>query len=223
MTEELDKAGKTYIPAEMKTQNTSVMPVILSASSLFIALAALIIVFVTAKPEKPTGTAVTGDKDVNIAWVNSDTVWNNYNFVSDVKAELAVVEEELQKKYNTAVAAFQKEYNDYLKTGSALSLAQQRQTEEKLAMKQQSIQELDATLTQQLVDEKTARNIEVHDTIVNFIARYNKQKKFSYIVERSYGGNVLFADPDREITQAILKGLNEEYKAIKKTREKAGK
>lgn len=206
---------------ETKTvkQDNRVM-ITLSAAliGIFLSLVSLVIAFsgMRATESSPATAAKSGN--LSFAWVNTDTIWEQYNFVTDVKAELATYEKNLQDNYTARVTAFQNEYNAYVKKASAyqLSLDEQKKTEEKLAMKQQELQELDAKLSQTLLDEKTARNMEVHDSIVNFIARYNKDKKYTFILERSYSGSLLWADASLDITGDIVKGLNKEYKTFKK-------
>jgi outer membrane protein len=190
---------------------------------LLIAVTALIFNIAGSPCNKPAGTTGTNNSDLRIAWINTDSIWTQYDFVDDVKAELAVYEKNLQDKYASEMTAFQNDYNAYIKKASAyqMTLDEQKKKEEQLAQKQQTLQELDAQLTQLLVDEKTARNMEVHDSIVNFIGRMNKDNKYTYIMERSYGGGILWADSTLEITNEVVKGLNEEYKAIKKEKEKA--
>lgn len=205
---------------EMQQHKPINWPLILSLISLVVSLA-LLVLFLT--PGKNSQTVTNSSDKITIAWINTDTIWENYEFVADVKAELADLEQKLQNQYAATVNSFQQEYDNYIKQATAglLTLDQQKKTEEKLAQKQQSITELDAKLTQQLVDAKTIRNIEVHDTIVNFIARFNESHNYTFIMERSYGGGLLFADSTLEVTDAVLKGLNEEYKYIKKSKEEA--
>lgn len=195
------------------------MVFVLSAAflAIILALAALVIAFSGGKSSSKQENAVAPG-NLSFAWVNTDTIWEKYNFVTDVKAELATYEKNLQDQYAASVSAFQKEYDAYIKKASAyqLSLEEQKKTEEKLAQKQQGLQELDAKLSQQLMDAKTARNMEVHDSIVNFIARFNKDKKYNFILERSYGGGLLYADSTMDITNEIIKGLNKEYLTFKK-------
>ncbi len=189
-----------------------------SILSLLIALAALVVVFTTGKTEGKSESGTPSDGNISVAWINTDSVWEQYDFVTDVKAELAAYEQNLMNQYTASVNAFQNEYNEYIKKASAyqLTLDEQKKTEEKLAKKQQSLQELDAQLSQKLIDEKTTRNMEVHDTIVKFVARYNQKHNYTYILERSYGGSILWADSVFEITEPVIKGLNEEYKKFKK-------
>ena len=219
-----EKTENPIVTPEIQDSKTRKKPNIslsVSILSLLIALVALVLLFTMGKPGSVNDVKSTPDGKLNIAWINTDTIWEQYGFVADVKTELATYEQNLQNQYASSAQAFQNEYNEYIKKASAyqLSLDEQKKTEEKLSKKQQSLQEMEAKLSQQLLDEKTARNMEVHDTIVNYIARFNKDKKYTFILERTYGGGLLWADSTLEITNVIIKGLNEEYVKIKKQKE----
>jgi outer membrane protein len=219
--EEFENTEGLPVTEPVKPPRKFNIPLLLSALSLLIALTAVAFVFTRGKNGNSSDVQTAGSGKMNIAWINTDTIWEKYEFVADVKTDLAKYEKDLQDQYTSTVTAFQNEYNEYLKKGTSnqLTLDEQKKTEEKLSKKQQYITELDAQLTQKLVDEKTARNMEVHDTIVNFIARFNKDKKYTFVLENAYGGSLLWADKSLEITNAVLKGLNEEYEGIKKFRE----
>ncbi|HNW70002.1 MAG TPA: OmpH family outer membrane protein [Bacteroidales bacterium] len=188
-----------------------------------LALVGVIVLFVLFfLPKKNTieNTPPKSIDNVTFAFVNTDTIWEKYDFVLDVQVDLANLEKIYQNQYATAVSNFQKEYNDYLKKGTAglLSLNEQKATEEKLTKKQQGISEMEAQLSQKLMEAKTAKNQEVHDTIVHHIARYNKSKNYTFIFEKSFGGGLLFANEALDITNDILTGLNKEYEEINKAK-----
>lgn len=227
MTEEILNAPQpeSTVPAEpapSAPKNKIALWLIVVIALLFIGVAALFVLHFTGKTNNKAGTVNTGNQNITFAFINTDTIYSQYDFAKDVQAELAAFEKQLQEQYKGRMAAFEKEYNDYLKKGTSgqLSLDEQKKTEEKLGRKQQELSTLDAELSQQLMAEKEKRNVEVHDTIVSFIHRFNKTKNYTFIFERSYGGTLLYADPSLEITDEIMKGLNEEYVKFKETRQK---
>jgi len=172
----------------------------------------LFILFFTVG-KHPKYTPPKSVEKVSYAFVNTDTIMAHYDFVLDVQVDLANYEKQLQNQYTNAAAAFKKEYDDYVKRASAnlLTLDQQKKTEEQLAAKQQNISEMEQNLGLQLQDEKLKRNMEVFDTIISQIKRYNQTKDYTFIFQQSYGGGLLYANPALDITADILKGLNEEY------------
>lgn len=181
-----------------------------------LALAGVIVLFILFfrnKENSATNSTPPTIDNISFAYVNTDTLMQDYDFVLDVQVELANFEKNLQNQYTARAKGFEKEYNDYIKRATAglLTLDQQKKKEEELSKEQMAIQELESNLAMQLQEEKLKRNMEVHDTIVNVIARYNKTKNFTFIFEKSYGGGLLFVNQAFDITNDILNLLNKEY------------
>ncbi|HNZ42871.1 MAG TPA: OmpH family outer membrane protein [Bacteroidales bacterium] len=202
-------------PADVQKKSGNAQQVAFTAISI-LALAGVIVLFILffRNKENTAANVVAPSIDkVTFAYVNTDTIMQDYDFVLDVQVELANFEKSLQNQYASRAKAFEKEYNDYIKRATAglLTLDQQKKKEEELSKEQMAIQELESNLALQLQEEKLKRNMEVHDTIVNTIARYNKTKNFTFIFEKSYGGGLLFVHPAFDITEDILTVLNKEY------------
>ncbi len=192
----------------------------ISVLALIGVIVLFILFFLPNKKTTENTTPKTVDK-VTFAYVNTDTIMEHYDFVLDVQVDLANYEKVLQNQYAARVKGFEKEYNDYIKraTANLLTLEQQKKKEEELSKKQQEISGLETQLSMQLQEEKLKRNMEVHDTIVNNIARYNKTRNYTFIFEKSYGGGLLFVNDALDITSDILKSLNKEYEEIVKAKE----
>ncbi len=184
-----------------------------------VGIVVLFILFFTAHKNQKNTPPKSVDK-ISYAFVNTDSIMEHYDFVLDVQVDLAKYEKILQNQYTSAATNFKKDYDDYIKRASAglLTLEQQKKKEEELGNRQQQIAEMEQSLGMQLQEEKLKRNMEVHDTIVNHIRRYNQSKDYTFIFEQSYGGGLLFANPALDITTEILTGLNDDY--AKKQKEK---
>jgi outer membrane protein len=197
---------------ETKTKKEKITLSLVLNAVLLIAVVVLFLLYVNIL-KRERQVQFTGNGNISIAYVNTDSVLLHYNFSKDVEKQMQGLEKSFQNQYNASITAYQNEYNTYLKNGTSgkLTLDEQKKTEEMLAKKQQSLSELDQNLTNQLVAEKQKKNMEVLDTIINFVSRYNQTKHFTYILAHAYGGAVLYADKKYEITNEIIAGLNEEY------------
>jgi outer membrane protein len=172
---------------------------------------------------KPGSKGKTASVDhISIAYVNTDTIWEKYDFVKDTKKELETVQTNMQTQYQAMVQSYQTELNNYMQKAKSyqLTLDQQKQKEEQLGKKQQEILEMEQKLSTQLLEIKQAKNAEVHDTIVNFIRKFNKDKNYTLILEYSYTGGLLYASDSLNITKEVISGLNKEYPKVKAHREK---
>ncbi|MCF8296933.1 MAG: OmpH family outer membrane protein [Saprospiraceae bacterium] len=155
--------------------------------------------------------------ELTIAFVRSDTLWSNYDFVKYSKKILDSIEVKYQSQYNYQAEKLQSDYNEYIKKGTAglLSLNQQKETENKLTQRQNDLIKLDERLSEELLAQKEELNNVLQDTILNFIKRYNEKANYTYILEYAKLSGILYADEAYDITEDIVIGLNNEYKKNK--------
>ncbi|MFZ4398808.1 MAG: OmpH family outer membrane protein [Bacteroidales bacterium] len=178
---------------------------------LAIAIVILYILFFTSKNKQEIIQPVSIKTALSIAYVDSDTLWENYDFVKDTKKELDDLEAKLTNNYKAQAMAFKSEYDNYLKIGASLPLNEQKKREAALQQKQNSLMELEKSLGSQLTEEKQNKNIQLQDSIFAFIKRFNQSPKYSFILEKSRVSGILYANDSLNITKDVLKGLNEAY------------
>ena len=77
-------------------------------------------------------------------------------------------------------------------------------------------------MMQELAEEEAVMMNKISDAIMQYVKKYNAEKKYSMIISTQGANTVLIADPALNITDDLLKGLNEEYRAQQNT-EKAKK
>ncbi len=178
---------------------------------ILLAVVALYVLFFTSKDKQEVAQAVNIKTALSIAYVDSDTIWENYEFVKTTKKELEDLELKLNNDYTAKAMAFKSEYESYLKTGASLTLSEQKKREAALQQKQNSLMELEKSLGNQLLEVKQNKNIQLQDSIFAFIKRFNQGPKYSLILEKSRVSGILYANDSLDITDAVLKGLNEAY------------
>ena len=84
---------------------------------------------------------------------------------------------------------------------------------------QQSLQELQARLENELAQETNKYNEGLRDSLQHFLDAYNKDKKFDLILTKQ-GDNILYAAKRFDITNDVINGLNKRYKSTLKKEEK---
>jgi outer membrane protein len=215
MTEETENMQHVSIPEPGKPKKRINIPVALSLLSLLVSVAALVIIFITARAEQPNGskpvTLINGK--FSIAWVNTDSILAKYRFYTDTRDMLEKYHESISAQYYQQAESVKKEYDDYVNKTNAnqLSPNEQKKREEALRMKQQALQELENQLTQVIAAKSDSCLSIVEKSIIDYIDNYNKTRNYTFILERSGRGGILWADNTLEITDEVLKGLNEEY------------
>jgi outer membrane protein len=158
------------------------------------------------------------DGEYKIVYINTDTLWNQYQFVIDGMDKLTRTEAVMRKQYESKAKKFQTEYETYMKQGQAglLTLKQQQDTEASLKEQQQSLMEMDKSLSERLITKKQTLNKQINDTIVAFIERYRVEKGYTLILQYAYLNGVLAADPALDVTDEVLSRLNAKYEFDKK-------
>ena len=176
--------------------------------------------------EKPAAEAGQ-EGGVKIAYVEVDSLMTQYEFCK----EFTLI---LQKKSNnarntltqkgqqlqSAAANFQQKLNNNGFTSREQAESQQAA----IQRQQQSLQELQARLENELAQETQKYNDALRDSLMHFLSDYNKDKKYDLILTKQ-GDNILYAAPRFDVTNDIINGLNKRYKktSAEKEEKKADK
>ena len=153
-------------------------------------------------------------QNFRIAYFEMDSIENNFDKVKDVKKEI----EDKDAYYNNELAKLEARLNrkkqSYQQQSSTM-------TEQDYNNAMIDLQRLEKTLAgeKQLLDNDYQdfifrRNLAVRKEIEDYIAKYNQDKGYSYVI--SYEpGLFYYRDTLYNITADLVKGLNETYKANK--------
>jgi outer membrane protein len=174
--------------------------------------------------EQPAATAAAGENTngVKIAYVEVDSLMTQYAYCKEFT-------EILQRKSNNArntlnqkgqalqnaMANFQQKLNNNGFTSREQAEGQQAA----IQRQQQSLQELQARLENELANETAKYNEGLRDSLMHFLDKYNKDKKYDLILTKQ-GDNILLAAKRFDITSDVINGLNKGYKSTLKTETK---
>ncbi len=162
-----------------------------------------------------TETSADLSAQFTAAWVNVDTVLNNYDMYFDMRKELEANSRKLEAELNSKSRTFEKEamdFQDKVQKGLVTrSEAQQLQTA--LANKEQELYRLRDEMRMQLAEEEQVKLRIIQNSITEYLKEYNTNKGFHIILSSTFGGTMLYGHPALDITNEVLLGLNEKYKA----------
>ncbi|MFP4023116.1 MAG: OmpH family outer membrane protein [Thiohalospira sp.] len=155
----------------------------------------------------------TIDRGYSIAYINIDTLMSEYQFFIDERDKLnekmGESEAELQIKsrdFEREVRNFQEQVNKGLITRTKAQMLQQE-----LAQKEQQLYSTRDNIAQQLSEEEQVMLRQGLDRIMKFLEEYNKEHNYRFILSKTFGSQVLYADKSLNITRDVLNGLNEQY------------
>ena len=178
---------------------------------LVIAVAILYYLHFTQHPEPPVQNKVAVMNHFNIAYVNSDSLLDNYMYFKNKRSELEEKQSRIKNELKTESSRLQSEVEDYQQKAATMNEQQRRKLEEELTMKQQSLMQKKDDLLAKLDDEQSKTNEDLYSKLTAFMKEYNKDKNYSFILGFQRGGGILFANDSLNITKEIVHGLNQAY------------
>lgn len=182
---------------------------------LVAAVAALFVIFFSKKAPAATETLVTGTSEVMpVAYLNVDSLLANYTFAQEASEKLMSKQEDARVKMNTKLRTFQNEVADFqrkLENNAFLSRERAEKEQQRLAKKEQELQELEAKLTQDIMIENQKLNQQLADSLNNFLKEFNADGRYHVILSNTAKDNVLMANEQYDITNDVVKGLNARY------------
>ena len=160
--------------------------------------------------------------EMKIAYIEIDSIMTQYNFCKDYSKILEQKGQNIQKTIaqkgqalQNAAVKFQQDIQ-----ANKYTREQAEAVQGNLQKQDNDLQMLQQRLGNEFQTETDKYNKALRDSIQNFLTKYNKDKKYTFILSK-VGDNMLYADKSCDITEEVIAGLNKAYKGTaKKTEEK---
>ena len=172
-----------------------------------------------------TGTAQTAEAaqttaaQGSIVYIQLDSLVNQYDMFNDLRSELEskaqAIQDDLTKKGRSFESAA-KDFQAKIEKG-LLTRSQAEEQQQKLAERQQNLQNLSQQKQYELAEEEAVMSRKVMDAVHTYLKKCNEEKGYAMIITTSAATNtVIVGNPALDITQDVLAGLNNEYIKSKK-------
>ena len=175
--------------------------------------------------EQPAAADNNAAGGVKIAYVEVDSLMTQYEFCKEFTLILQKQSNNARNTLNqkgqqlqNAAANFQQK----LQNNGFTSREQAESQQAAIQRQQQSLQELQARLENELATKTQKYNEALRDSLMHFLEAYNKDKKFGLILTKQ-GDNILYAAKRFDITNDVINGLNKRYKKAPAKKEEAKK
>lgn len=158
-------------------------------------------------------SAAPVSSELKIAYVEMDTIASQYELAKEIKEALQKKGQNIQATLAQKQQALQNAANklDQDVQANKYTREQAQSVAAGIQKQQNDAQQLAARLQNEYAEEEAKQMQIINDSLQNFIARYNKDKKYSYILIKN-GDTMLYADKAGDITNEIVAGLNKAYK-----------
>ena len=190
---------------------------------MFLAAAAIVALAScnNASPKMDEQPATANDNatgGVKIAYVEVDSLMTQYEFCKEFTLILQKKSNNARNTLNQKGQALQSamaNFHQKLNNNGFTSREQAESQQAAIQRQQQSLQELQARLENELGKETAKYNEGLRDSLQHFLAAYNKDKKYDLILTKQ-GDNILLANKRYDITNDVINGLNKHYKSTLK-------
>lgn len=200
----------------MKNSTNTIISAILA-----VAVVVLFVLHFTDKPKSPQVTPIqAGDSTVvlPIAYVTLDSLMVNYNYAKDVNDKLVASAESKQANLNAQGRQLEKEMQDFqYKMDNNAFFSQERAEREyqRLTKKQQDFQQLQQKLSAEMMEEQAKTTKTLSDTILEQIRAYNELHGHYQVILTNVNSSIIYSVPMYDITDEVVKYLNEQYDPAK--------
>lgn len=186
---------------------------------LVVAVAILFVLYFSGngKSGAANTTNSQGDSTIvikDIAYVQVDSLVNKYDLYHDLRAEFEKNAKQMDAEFTAKGRSFQKELQDYREKAEKglITRSQAEQIEQNLQRRQADLEKTGQEMQAKLAEQERVMMNQIIDNMMKYINKYNETKKYSLILNTSaVNTTILYGHPSMNITEDIIKGLNEEY------------
>ena len=162
-----------------------------------------------------TAVETNSSKQGLIYYVNTDTIWDQYDYVQDALSELGSRKKQYESRLEKQYRTFEAEVNEFQQRGSLMSEVELQIKQRDLMRKEGELTKLKEELEIKILTEEKEWNDKLRAKIVGYIDSYTQDRKYDYILGYSITSNIILANDSLNLTSDILNGLNEDYRAQK--------
>ena len=157
--------------------------------------------------EIKTSEASSPDGKSKVAYIDLDSLQNNYAYYQKIKADF----ERKQSAANDEITAMQKKYQSRAmqlqQKAATMNQKEQEEAMQEINKMQQDLQARKQSIDNELYNYNSKMKEDILTRIQNYLKDYNKDGKYSYIF--SYEpGFMFYKDSTLNITPDVIDGLN---------------
>lgn len=181
--------------------------------SAFAIIVLFVLLFTRGQKQNNT-TPVAQNGSTSILYINVDTLMEKYDLVDSLENHLNIVKDSLQKVLMARQNLLQNKIMDYqqkLQTGKITTKDEASRIERNLAMEEQELMKLNDLFTAQIAQLQKDLNDQILDSIHAIIKKYPEKYRASIVFGYTKGGGIIYIEPGLEITQEIVKDLNQKF------------
>jgi outer membrane protein len=153
--------------------------------------------------------------NLKIAFVNSDTVSTHYLFAKDVQKSLLKKQSSAKNQVKNKYNEYQRMVDDYQQSAKIMGQSEAEEKAQKIGLLENEIMQLEQSLNQKLSNDELQLTTDYVTQTNVYMQKIGEQLGYDYVLSYRLGGEMLYANPNLDITNEVIIMLNNEYKSKK--------
>ncbi|WP_421752173.1 OmpH family outer membrane protein [Croceimicrobium sp.] len=187
-----------------------------------LAIASASIISVSCNQAQSASTPASQPKadgsGLSMAYVHSDSLLAKYELHQMYKGQLEEKAKEIESELQRRSALFQENVANFEKSAGSMSQAQIQQEQMELQQLQQNLMRYRDERTQELADEEQELNELIMADMDSILKIIQEREGYDFIFSYGPASELLLANPAYDITDIVVKDLNEAYQKNKATK-----
>ncbi len=146
-----------------------------------------------------------------IAYFEMDSLQSNFDYYKEIAKELGSSEQRKRSDLAAKKDAYVAKVKEYQSKGQSMSQTELAKAQQDIAQREKDYQQDEQAKSQEMQEESFKKLQDVKKKIEDYLKEYNKDKTYSFIISNS-ADLLYYKDSAYNITNDLIKGLNEQYK-----------
>lgn len=200
------------------------MSKIIESMKKIILSAAVVILAVACNNNSQIGTTVattSSEAGFKTAYIDTEKLMKEYKESADFEAKYEAMSKKMQEELERDMKKFQNDVMDLQKNAQSKGMEWAVARQKELEKRERTLAEKQQNYMKKFQEEGSVERDSMVSRMKDFIKEYGKEKGYDYIYGTGDAVTVLYAKEQYNITDEIVKLLNEKYeKGSTKTEEK---
>jgi outer membrane protein len=162
--------------------------------------------------------AVLSDKAGRIAYFEMDSIERNYEYIKEIQGKLKSREQAITNELQSVRNGYMARIQQLQQKAPSMSQTEGEAAQAEINQMERNAQQKEAKLGQDLQEQQFKMMQDINKKIEEYLTDFNKENKFTYIISRQSGDFIYFRDTTMNITNDLIKGLNEQYNKDKSSK-----
>ncbi len=146
-----------------------------------------------------------------LVYIMEDSLMNHYQLFKELSGQINKKQQDMEASYQARAVSLQKEIDNYKKMAPRIAPRDAQNVEDQLMQKQQSLYQYQQSLSQEIMDEQQQVNDQLYGKVSGFLKDYAAQNGYQVVLNYKRGSGMLYGVDMLDITNDVVKGLNEQY------------